>query len=159
MRSADKLLLKNGFDRLGNKTGVKVEILSKRQKRKQNSRPYRKQRKHTEKSPSEKRIAAFLAENRIRFISEHWFYSCYNRKTNQILYFDFFLPDYNAIIEFDGIHHYKPVYGKEQFKRTRENDQIKTDYCRSRKFHLLRISCFDSKDIETIICKWFDIEF
>lgn len=159
MKAADKLLLKNGFDRKGNKTGVRVEFLNKRQKRKKDSKPYRQLRKCAEKSAAEKRIAAFLAENRIRFISEHWFHSCYNRKTNQILYFDFFLPDYNAVIEFDGIHHYKPVYGEAQFRRTKENDQIKTAYCISRRFPILRISCFDSIDIETIICKWFDIEF
>lgn len=156
MRGADRLLLKNGFDLKGNKTGKRIEILTKRQIRKRKSKPYRNQRKHAEKSPAEKRIAKFLAENRIRFISEHWFHSCYNPRNNQILYFDFFLPDYNAVIEFDGLHHFKPIYGPEQLKRTKENDWIKNKYCGSRKFPMLRISCFDSKDIETLICKWLD---
>lgn len=156
MASGDKLLLRNGFDIKGNKTGKKVQILSKRQKRKINSRPYRQMRKSAEKSPAEKRIAKFLAENGIKFISEHSFHSCYNRTTNQILYFDFFLPDYNAVIEFDGLHHYKPIYGEKIFRRQKENDGIKNRYCYSRGFPLLRIPCFNSQNIETIICQWFD---
>lgn len=159
MKGADRLLLNNGFDLKGNKTGKKVEILTKRQIRKRISKPYRKLRKNAEQSPAEKRIAKFLAENKIRYIPEWWFHSCYNRRNNQILYFDFYLPDHNAVIEFDGLHHFKPVYGPNKFKRTKENDEIKNAYCRSRKFPMLRISCFDAKDIETLICRWFDQNF
>ena len=156
MALGDKLLLRNGYDTKGNKTGKKVQILSKRQKRKINSRPYRRMRKSAEKSPAEKRIAKFLAENRVSFISEHSFHSCFNKVTNQILYFDFFLPYYNAVIEFDGLHHYKPIYGEKAFRRQKENDGIKNRYCYSRGFPLLRISCYNSQNIETIICQWFD---
>lgn len=158
MKLADRLLLRSGYDLKGNKTGKQVEVLNNRQKRKKNSKPYIKKRKSAEKSPAETRIAKFLYENRIRFISEHWFRTCYNGR-GQLLYFDFYLPDFKAVIEFDGLHHFKAIYGQKQFIRTKENDRIKNVFCWGRKIPLLRISCFDSKDIETIICKWFDLKF
>lgn len=155
MNRADKLLLRNGYDLKGNKTGVQRELLNKRQRIKRRSKPYIKKRKKSDYSPSENRIAKFLAENGISYEREYYLRGC-NTKNGILLFFDFYLPKCHAVIEFDGLHHYKPVYGEEKFKRQKENDRIKNWFCRTRKIPILRIPCFDAANIETIICNWFD---
>lgn len=158
MNRADKLLLKHGYDLKGNKTGKRIEILNKRQRVKKRSKPYIKKRKRAEYSEGEIRVADFLSLNNIRFKKEYYFPSC-STKNGILLFFDFYLPAYNAVIEFDGLHHYKPIYGIAKFKRCKDNDGMKNWFCRTRKIPLLRISCFDVENIETIICKWFDENF
>lgn len=47
-----------------------------------------------------------LIENNIKFISEKRFNGCKN--INE-LPFDFYLPNQNLLIEYDGIQHFKPI--------------------------------------------------
>lgn len=79
---------------------------------------------------------------------------------NNINYrYDFYLPDYNLIIEYDGEQHYFPVnFGgwdelelHRRFKNTQENDRIKTQYCNDNHINLLRIPYWEKQNIETII--------
>lgn len=73
--------------------------------------------------------------------------------------YDFYLPDYNLIIEYDGEQHYFPVnFGgwdelelHRQFKKTQEHDKIKEKYCTDNNINLLRIPYWDKQNIETII--------
>ena len=73
--------------------------------------------------------------------------------------YDFYLPDYNLIIEYDGEQHYFPVnFGgwdelelHKKFKATQEHDQIKTQYCADNNINLLRIPYWEKQNIETII--------
>lgn len=49
------------------------------------------------------------------------------------LKFDFYLPDYNLCIEYQGQQHYIPVNywgGLEGLKRNQEYDLLKKNYCR-----------------------------
>jgi len=157
MNRADKLLLKNGFDLKGNKTGKRVEILNKRQKVKRRSKPYIKERKRSGCSPGEERVSQFLVANKVRYIREYYFATCYNKK-GYLLFFDFYLPEYNAVIEYDGVHHFKPINGQAAFKQQKENDHKKNVYCFVRKIPILRIPCFQP-DVEKVICEWFDKNF
>lgn len=100
------------------------------------------------KSRGEISIKNFLEKNKIKFIREKSFK---NR-----LRFDFWLPDLNTIIEFDGKHHFEPIKyfgGEENFKKVKKNDNIKNLFCVENNINLLRISYKDYDNIEKIINK------
>lgn len=66
-----------------------------------------------------------------------------------MLPFDFYIPEQNILIEYDGQHHFEPIKGwggEEKFKLTQENDQIKNKYCEEKNIKLLRIPYTDSKE-------------
>lgn len=65
--------------------------------------------------------------------------------------FDFYLPNLNKAIEFDGIQHFKPVEafgGEEGFKITVLHDQIKNQYCEDNDIPLLRIPYYADIEME-----------
>lgn len=99
-------------------------------------------------SVGEKIIKDFLTNNQIRFKPEKRFDDCKDKKK---LPFDFYLIDYNALIEFDGEQHYWSVFGEKQFQNTKRHDKIKTDYCRINNIPLLRIPYWYRDDIEEFI--------
>jgi very-short-patch-repair endonuclease len=58
------------------------------------------------------------------------------------LKFDFYLPKYNLLIEYDGLQHFQPVdyYGGESgYKMNKLRDEIKNKYCKKTKINFLRI--------------------
>lgn len=57
------------------------------------------------------------------------------------LEFDFWIPELNTIIEYDGDQHFRPSskFGLEKFEKTNENDRIKNDYCFEKGIKLIRI--------------------
>ena len=57
-------------------------------------------------SKGEAKVAKYLEENGIDYILE---YPVINPLTGHYLRFDFFLPQQNCFIEFDGEQHFKPV--------------------------------------------------
>lgn len=84
----------------------------------------------------------------------------YSVKINGRQYrFDFYLPDYNMFIEYDGSQHYEPTryYGgnieknNEILLETQRRDKIKNTYCKENNINLLRIPYWESKNIKTII--------
>lgn len=60
-------------------------------------------------SKGEDEIEKFLIKNNIEYIREKTFSDCINPKTNKKLPFDFYLPQYNIIIEYHGEQHYKKM--------------------------------------------------
>lgn len=75
------------------------------------------------------------------------------------LRFDFYLPEYNSFIEYDGEQHYMPInFGKwndeelnEHFQKTQTYDQLKNEYCDQNNINLLRIPYWEKQNIEEII--------
>lgn len=66
-----------------------------------------------------------------------------NLKYINKLYFDFYLPEYNLCLEFDGVQHYKSFEffgGDVKLKDTIIKDQIKNQFCNNNGIKLLRIS-------------------
>lgn len=62
------------------------------------------------------------------------------------LKFDFFLPDYNTLIEYQGGQHYKPVNlfgGEEKFQQQQRYDNLKREYCKEHGYRLIEISYLD----------------
>jgi len=90
-------------------------------------------------SKGEEEVQKFLNDNKIKHIRQYRFNDC---KHINLLSFDFYLPDYNTCIEYNGVQHYKPVKkwgGDDDFKIRSLRDKIKLDYCNNNKINLLTI--------------------
>jgi hypothetical protein len=91
-------------------------------------------------------ISCFLINNNIKYINQHWYSDCRNILP---LPFDFYLPDYNILIEYDGRQHFEVVGiwgGIEELERRKFNDKIKNKYCIKNGIPLLRISHLEDVD-------------
>jgi very-short-patch-repair endonuclease len=80
-------------------------------------------------------IKKYLDKNDISYKHQHFF-------EHSGLPFDFYLPKYRTVIEFDGIQHHQPVEhfgGLESYERLKTNDKIKNDYCEDNFIELIRI--------------------
>lgn len=95
-------------------------------------------------SVGERIVNEFLTKNGINFKPEKTFEGCFvekNRKCFKLKY-DFYLPEKNTLIEYDGIGHYKPVDrfgGQKGFETQRMNDFIKDKFAESQNMKLIRI--------------------
>lgn len=102
-------------------------------------------------SKGEDSIMIFLNENNISYIREKIFNEC---KHERVLPFDFYLPDHNLCIEYDGEHHYntyKHFGGEDRLHLTQHRDSIKTQYCIDNNIQLLRIPYWDFNNIKEIL--------
>jgi len=93
-------------------------------------------------SRGERKIRKFLEENNIKYKTEMTFKECRNI---QPLRFDFYLPQQNICIEYDGIGHFKEGEGvwftKESIKEGGKRDKIKDTFCNKKgNPSLIRIS-------------------
>lgn len=91
-------------------------------------------------SKGEKNIMNLLKSYNINYIYQKTFDNCKGYKNK--LPFDFYLPDLNTCIEFDGIQHYESVEyfgGEETLKKTLETDKLKNEYCLNNNIRLIRI--------------------
>jgi very-short-patch-repair endonuclease len=104
-------------------------------------------------SKYEDMIEYHLKNYNINFIREHRFIDCVGIKNK--LPFDFYLPDHNICIEFDGMHHYEPLYGINKLNIIKKLDSIKTKYCLDNNIKLIRIPYWEYKTIESIISNLF----
>lgn len=110
-------------------------------------------------SKGEDIIEEFLKNNNIVYKPQYKFDDC---KYKRCLPFDFYLPDFNSCIEFDGEQHYKPVEyfgGEESFKNTVIRDNIKTEYCKNNNIKLIRIPYYEINNIDGILTKELNILF
>lgn len=102
------------------------------------------------KSHGERIITETLNKLNINYIREYSFSDC-RSLNNYPLRFDFYCPDYNLLIEFQGKHHYEPVNKYPKAKRVTEktkiNDQIKINYCQSRNIDLITIPYWELENI------------
>lgn len=90
-------------------------------------------------SKGEEKIRKILQENDIKFDYQKSFDGCKNINK---LYFDFYLPDYNMCIEYDGLQHFKAIKhfgGQKGLLETQKRDKIKDEYCKINNIRLLRI--------------------
>lgn len=94
------------------------------------------------RSKGEEAISKILNQNNINFIPQKTFEDCVFKDTNKKALFDFYLQDYNTIIEYDGIQHFKVNQGwntEEKFLKTKAHDSYKTDWCEIHGYNLIRI--------------------
>lgn len=102
-------------------------------------------------SVGEGKIEEYLCSHNIFFLREYRFNDCKDKST---LPFDFYLQDYNIVIEYQGKQHYEPVDyfgGDETFARQVLHDKIKEEYCKSNNIYLLVIPYWDFDFINDIL--------
>lgn len=102
-------------------------------------------------SRGESKIMDILIKKSIKFYPQYLFDGC---KSKQKLPFDFFLPDKNICIEYDGVQHFEPIEyfgGVERFNSQKIKDEIKNKYCEENRIKMIRISYSDYDRIEDIV--------
>lgn len=107
-------------------------------------------------SSGEYRIATYLDQIGVEYFKQHIFDDCAYINN---LRFDFYIPEYNLAIEYDGEQHYRPVFPingdeeamKKNYWACKMRDEIKTAYCHDNNIRLLRIPFWDKDCIELII--------
>lgn len=114
---------------------------------------------HGRKSFGEKIIKQFLIENNINYIQEAVFVDLIGINGGK-LRFDFWLPDLNTVIEFQGKQHYEireSWDGKSDTNLNirQLNDQIKRDYCRNNNIKEIEIPYTDLRNIYKILTEHF----
>lgn len=106
-------------------------------------------------SKGEYEISKVLDSNGIKYESQKW-YDGLVSDNNKHLSYDFFLPDYNLLIEYQGQQHEYAVDwfgGEEKFIRQKEFDKQKREYAKSHNIKLLEIWYYDFKNIDKILTK------
>lgn len=108
------------------------------------------------KSYGEKIIADFLNKRQILYHREYIFADCINPDTKKYLRFDFYIPDYNLCIEYNGSQHYlesekhwgqQEFFTKEKVLLIQKRDNIKKEYCDSHNIHLLVIPFWEQNNV------------
>lgn len=95
-------------------------------------------------SKGEKLLSNLLDSLSIKYVREKIFESC---KYKNFLPFDFYLPEMNICIEYDGSQHYEPFEhfgGENGFEERKIKDQIKNEYCKNNTIKLIRIRYDDN---------------
>lgn len=104
--------------------------------------------KNTE-SIGESKIRHYLDDNKINFIPQKWFDDCRDRNP---LPFDFYLIDFNIIIEFDGRQHFEETeHFTYPLRMIQQHDKIKNNYCKAKGIYLIRIPYWSINKIEQIL--------
>ena len=108
------------------------------------------------KSKGEKSISDYLTLNNIKYFEQYKFDECRDKRR---LPFDFYLPDYNICIEYQGKQHYEPTMhvmlaknetvGYEAYLVQKRHDQIKKEFCKNSNIRLIEIK-YDQK-VSTIL--------
>lgn len=105
-------------------------------------------------SKGEKTIAQYLDNNNVAYTQEQTFKNCVNGKNN-LLRFDFYLEQFNLLIEYQGQHHYAPVNKYRRAKIVHEStvihDKIKEDFADTHQINLIKIDYRNYNKIEEIL--------
>lgn len=108
-------------------------------------------------SRGEERIENFLQLHKIEYKREKRFKDCKNKR---LLPFDFYLPEFNCLIEYNGEQHYKPIRfsanwdlekAKEKLKIRKQHDRIKKAWAKKKGIRLIVIKYTDFDSIEFIL--------
>lgn len=105
-------------------------------------------------SKGEREISKTLKSLNINFVEQKKFNKCLNEKTGRVLKFDFYLPELNLLIEYDGEQHFKPIDffgGQKELVKRQKLDKIKNRYANDNGFKLLRIPYYEKESISKII--------
>lgn len=105
----------------------------------------------------ENSIASYLIKNNIQYTIHKTYDDLLGIKGGKLSY-DFYLPFFNMLIEYQGEQHERPVEifgGEEQFKTQQEHDNRKREYAKKNNIELLEIWYYDFKNIEKILSNRF----
>ena len=100
-------------------------------------------------SRGENSIDRYLSDREIKFYKNYTFDGCVRKRK---LKFDFYLPKYNTVIEYDGEHHFEDIkYFGNNNKYIVESDKIKEEYCKVNDIKIIRIPYWDFYNIDIIL--------
>ena len=103
------------------------------------------------RSVGEEKIASVLDNLKIKYIEQKSFKDC---KNVQSLLFDFYLPDNNICIEYQGQQHYYPIEhfgGKDRFEEQVQRDLIKKEYCKNNNIILIEVPYWEKDNLECFL--------
>lgn len=101
-------------------------------------------------SHGETKIKKILDLNLINYDRQKTFNQC---KNIRLLPFDFYLIDYNIIIEFDGEQHFNKFRFETNYKKLNDrkiNDEIKNNYCINNNIKIYRIKYNENIEIKML---------
>lgn len=104
-------------------------------------------------SAGEEKIKSILQKINVVFEQQKTFDSLINSKTGRHLYFDFYLPDYNCCIEYDGEQHFHGWYLNhinkfQSIELIQYRDKIKNNFCKNNHIGLIKIPYTDFGKID-----------
>ena len=105
----------------------------------------------------ETKIQKILKDNNISYIKEYTNNLCRYPNNNYLARFDFYLPNYQTLIEYDGKQH--SISGKgnfdnpNKFKLTQEHDKFKNNWAKENGYIIIRIPYihYDNLSIEDLL--------
>lgn len=104
-------------------------------------------------SKGERKVKNFLKNSNIFFIYQKKFDNLKNKNKNKLSY-DFFLPNHNKLIEYNGMQHYIPIKyfgGERTLKMQKNHDKLKREYAQNNGYELLEIPYTQFNNIEKIL--------
>ncbi len=115
-------------------------------------------------SKGEKEMGRILYEKKIKVVTQKKYVDCVSQKSkNRLdkrcykLEFDFYLPEYNTLVEFDGGYHFSgKMYDNQDYVSSILNDREKNRYTKVNGIKLIRIGLNDMKNIEQELMKGLD---
>lgn len=116
---------------------------------------------HCRSSKGEKRIKEWLDKQDIYFEQQKKFDDL---KDKRKLSYDFYIPEHNLLIEYQGAYHDGLVHEnnpkfqtKEDLENQQKRDNLKRQYAKDNNYRLLEIWYWDYKNIESILEKELNI--
>lgn len=109
-------------------------------------------------SKGEREVRMFLDKYEIKYVIQYRLSDC---KFYYTLPFDFYLPDYNCCIEYDGEQHFeifKYFGGLDKFIDTKIRDTVKNEYCKKNNIKLIRIPYWNFNEIEEILKRELELK-
>lgn len=108
-------------------------------------------------SKGEQKLKEIFQKENILYESQKQFDTCIFPDTKEKARFDFYLTEYNILIEYDGIQHFQcspnSIWNTEEdFKKLKKRDAFKTKWCNDNNIKLIRIpyTCFKNLNSELI---------
>jgi very-short-patch-repair endonuclease len=138
----------NSFEKMENKNDMVNKYLAKSELKVGNN-------KTKYQSIGEKKLEIILSSINVDFIREYEFSDCINPLTRNRLRFDFYIPKYNMLIEFDGRQHHSLLNDQSgnDFNKQVYRDSLKNKYCIDNNIKLIRFKSSDYSDLENKVNK------
>ena len=104
-------------------------------------------------SKGERRIMEYLNSKNIQYDREHSF----DWQSHKAYRYDYYIPDYNLIIEFHGLQHYEETnFLSSSLETNQEHDKIKMDEALKNSYNYLVIPYSHYSKISEILDNWFN---
>lgn len=101
------------------------------------------------KSKGEYKISQILMKMQVPFIIQKKFDTCIFPETQRHLLFDFYLPEQNLLIEYDGQQHFAKIKNdRYDYENLKKRDSFKDNWCLENNYSLIRIPYYDLEKID-----------